>query len=107
MADLVPWVYGSLKIHKPDKLLFLITNYIGSLAYATLTTADLFKPLMDKTSYHIKNTVTFSKELKDLQVEEDEIMNSHDVVSLFSYVPIKKASEVISEMLNEDKTLIG
>ena len=46
----------------------------------------LCKPLIGKTSYHLKNTATFSKELKDLWVEEDEIMNYHGVVSLFTNV---------------------
>ena len=66
--------------------------------------ADLLKPLVGRTSYHVKNKATFSKELKSLQVEDNEIMNSHDVVSLFTNVPIKKALEVIRKK-HEDKTL--
>ena len=37
--------------------------------------------------------------------EEDKIMNSHDVASLFINVPIEKALGVIRKMLEEDKTL--
>ena len=47
--------------------------------------------------------MTFSKELKDLQVEENEIMNSHDVVSLFTNVPIKKAMEVTRKKIEDKK----
>ena len=40
-----------------------------------------------------------------MHVEEDEIMNSHDVVSLFTNVPLKKAMEVIGKKLEEDRIL--
>ena len=58
--------------------------------------AALLKPLVGKTSYHIKNMATFNKELKDLWMEEDQLINSHhDVVSLFTNVAMEKALEVI------------
>ena len=79
---------------------------MGSLAYATSKPiANLLKPLVGKMSYHVKNTATFSKVMKDLHVEEDEIMNSHDVVNLFTNVPIKKVLEVSRKKLEEDRTL--
>ena len=84
----------------------LITNYTGSLAYAmSKAIADLLKPLVGKMFYYIKNTLTFSKELKDLWMEEDEVMNSHDVLSRFTNIPIEKALDVIRKKLKEEKTL--
>ena len=53
------------------------------------------KPLVDKTTFHIQNPAQFSKQLRDLQLKEDEIMNSHDVVSLCTNVPINKVMAVI------------
>ena len=38
-------------------------------------------------------------------MDENAIMNSHDVVSLFANVPIKKAMEVIKKKLEEEKNL--
>ena len=38
-------------------------------------------------------------------MEENEVMNFHDVVSLFTNVPIKKAEEVIRKKLEEDRKL--
>ena len=62
--NLVSRLYGSPQIHKLGNL---ITDYTGSSTYAmSKAIADLLKPLVGKTSYYIKNTVTFSKELKDL-----------------------------------------
>ena len=91
-SDLVHWLYSSPTIHKPGNLLHPITDYTGSLAYATSKAiTDFLKPLVGKTSYHIKNTTTFSKELKDLRVEKN--------------VPIQKAMELIRKKLEEDKKL--
>ena len=77
------------------------------MAYATSKAiTDLLKPQVGKTTYHIKNPAQFSKQLRDLRLKEDEIMNSHDVVSLFTNVPINKAMVVIRNRLG-DKTLIN
>ena len=38
-------------------------------------------------------------------MEEDEVMNSHDVLSRFINIPIKKALHVIRKTLKEEKTL--
>ena len=65
----------------------------------------LLKPLVGKTIYYVKNMARgqFSKQLRDMMVEEDEIMNSHDVVS-FTNVPIDKVMAVIRKWLDHDKT---
>ena len=55
--------------------------------------------------YHVKNTAQFRKQLRDLQFKEDEIINSHDVVSLFTNVPINKVMAVIRKQLEGNKTL--
>ena len=87
--DLVPQLYGYPKIHKKGNPLHPITDYTGSMAYTALKAiADLLKRLVGKTIYHVKNTAQFSKQLRDLWLKKDEIMNSHDVVSLLTNVPI-------------------
>ena len=105
-SDLVLRLYGSPKIHKKGNSLHLITDYTGPMAYATSKAiADLLKPLVGKTIYHVKNTAQFSNQLRDLRLKEDEIMNSHNVVSLFTNVPINKVMVVIRKQLEDDKTL--
>ena len=79
--DLVTWLHGSQmqKIHKKGNPLHLVMDYMGSMAYTTSKAiVNLLKPLVGKTIYHIKNTAQFSQQLWDLQLKEDEIMNSHD-----------------------------
>ena len=63
------------------------------------------KPLVSKTEFFVKNTASFTKDINDITIELDEIMNSHDVVSLFTTVPIKETMAIIRERLEEDKTL--
>ena len=53
----------------------------------------------------MKNTVDSSKDLSNVHVLEDEIMNSHDVVSLFMNVPLTQAMSVIRKRLESDNTL--
>ena len=43
------------------------------------------------------------EDLKDVTLEEDEILNSHDVVALFTSTPIDLTLHVLRERLNEDK----
>ena len=54
---------------------------------------------------HHKNTASFSKDIKVIKIEKGEIMNSHDVVSLFTNVPIREALIIIRRKLRSDKTL--
>ena len=58
------------------------------MAYTTSKAiADLPKPLVGKTIDHGKNTHQFSKQLRDLRLKNDEIMNCHDVVIVFYIHP--------------------
>ena len=45
------------------------------------------------------------KDLAEVYIEEDEIFNSHDVVSLFTNVPIDETLAIIKDRLEADNTL--
>jgi len=42
--------------------------------------------------------------LPDITIDDDEILNSHDVLSLFTNTPINKFLEVIKERLTTDNS---
>ena len=58
-----------------------------------------------KPEYFGKNTVSFNMDIKGLKMEEGEIMNAGDMVSLFTTVPIKEALIIIGKRLRAEKTL--
>ena len=75
------------------------------MAYKTSKAFADPKPLVVKTGYHIKHMTVFRKDISDLVIDDDEIMNSHDVVSLFTNVPIQIAMDVIRKRFVKDKNL--
>ena len=59
---------------------------------------------MGKTEHHVKNSKHLAQTLADITLDDDEILNSHDVVSLFTNTPINKSLEVIKERLTTDNS---
>ncbi len=60
--------------------------------------------MVGKTKYHVKNSKDLAQSLSELVIQEDEILNSHDVVSIFTNTPIEKALEIIKDRLQKDQT---
>ena len=69
--------------------------------------ASLISPLAGKTGSHVKNSKHFVEVMSDLRVEEDEMLVSFDVSSLFTNVPIDEAIQVICDRLRRDETLVN
>ena len=80
-------------------------DYTSSMVYKMSKGIADLKPLVGKTKYHVKNTTHFRKDICDLCVGNDELMNSHDVVSLFTNIPIQVEMIVIRDRLEKIKTL--
>ena len=60
-----------------------------------------------KTDSHVRNSKHFVEVMTGLRVEEDEMLVSFDVSSLFTYVPIDEAVQVIRDRLRGDETLVN
>ena len=54
---------------------------------------------------YIKNTADFVEKLKNATIEEDEIMVSFDIKSLFTSVPVDQAEIAVQEALRNDEEL--
>ena len=61
--------------------------------------ATLISPLAGGTDSYVKNSTHFVEMVKDLKLEDDDIMISFDVKSLFTNVPITESLHVISNRL--------
>ena len=105
-SDSIPRMYCTPKIHKPGTPLRPIVDYTSSIGYATSRSmADILAPIIGKTEYHVKNSQQLAEDLAEVYIEEDEIFNSHDVVSLFTNVPIDETLAIIKDRLEADNTL--
>ena len=60
---------------------------------------------MGTTEHHVVNSKDISESLAEVIIQEGEIFNSHDVVSLFTNTPIDQSSDVIKVRLQNDNTL--
>ena len=105
-AENVPRIYGSPKIHKDGTPLRPIVDYLGSIAYnVSRSLADILGPLVGKTEHHVLNSKQFAEEMTNITVEDFEIMNSHDVISLFTKTPIEQTLRIIRSRLEQDRDL--
>ena len=62
------------------------------------------KPLVGNTSSYVKDSTHFVKGIKDLHVEDNDLLISFDVVSLYTKVLVDDAIKVIQEITNDEKT---
>lgn len=83
----IPRIYALPKIHKSGIPLRPICSYKNSVGsnLATLL-IPIFTSLEDK--YNIKNSFELKEKLNRIKIEDDEIIISLDVISLFPNIPI-------------------
>ena len=105
-SEAVPRIYGSPKIHKEGTPLRPIVDFTGSIGYnVAKSLAEIYSPLVGQTEHHVLNSKTLAEDLKDVKLDDDEILNSHDVVALFTSTPIDLTLQIIRDRLVEDRDL--
>ena len=105
-SNITPRIYGTPKIHKPGAPLRPVVDSIGSVTYnLSKYLANTIKPLLGQTQQHCMNSKQLAKELGSVKVEDDEILISHDVISLFTKTPVAATLQITQERLSKDKTL--
>ena len=101
-----PKYYGLPKVHKPGMPLRPIIPSIGSVTHPTAKELSrILKPLVGKSSHHVKSNMDFIQTTEGIQIKPEECMMSFDVVELFTSVPIEPAISIIKKLLEEDKNL--
>ena len=101
-----PKYYGLPKVHKPGMPLRPIISSIGSVTHATAKELSrILKPLVGKSTHHVKNNMDFIQSLEGIQLSPEECMMSFDVEAHFTSVPIEPAISIIKKHLEEDKDL--
>ncbi|CAB0007865.1 unnamed protein product, partial [Nesidiocoris tenuis] len=85
-----PKIYGLPKCHKDGVPLRPIVSCLGSPGIRlSQLVKDLLRHMKSLGDYDVVNSYTFQQEIVGLELSEQEIMVSFDVVSLFTNVPLE------------------
>ena len=93
-------------MHKQDTPLRPIVSSIGSVTYeAAKELSRILKPLVGRSTHHVRNNQDFIHSLEEIKVESEECMMSFDVKALFTSIPIQPTLKVIKKLLEGDTSL--
>ena len=102
-----PRFYGQPKICKPGVPILPIVSYSGSLLYnLNKYIANILKAYVKDENNNNKNSTTFSNYIRNVPIEDDEIMVSFDVTSLYTNIPIIDTLNIIKDYVNSDDQFI-
>ena len=97
----VPTFSGQPKIHKPGVPIRPIVSYSGSPLYnLNKYIANILKAYVRDENNNAKNSTTFSNYIRNVPIEDDEIMVSFDVTSLYTNIPIIDMLNIIKDYVN-------
>ena len=98
-----PRFYGQPKIHKPGVPIRPIVSYSDSPLYnLNKYIANILKAYVKDENNNAKNSFTFSKYIRNVPIEDDEIMVSLNVTSLYTNIPIIDTLNIIKDYVNND-----
>lgn len=101
-------LYGLIKVHKENYPIRPIISSIGMVGYGLAKFClKILEGTFPEEGCHIKNSVNFVKDLERIYMEEDDIMISFDVVSMFPSISLDLMFELISERSREIETKFG
>ena len=103
---IAPRIYRLPKIHKPDWPLRPIVSFINSPLYSpSKFVAKILTPLINSTNLSIKNSFEMIDRISNFKINDNDLMLSFDVVSLFTKIPVHIAKSVIFDRLKCDSEL--
>ena len=98
-----PRFYAQPKIHKPGVPICPIVSYSGSPLYnLNKYIAKILKDYVKNENSNAKNPSMFSKYIRNVPIEDDKIMVSFDVTSLYTNIPIIATVNIIKDYVNND-----
>ena len=98
--------YGRVKLHKPSKPLRPVIATCGTSTYGVAKRlAGILRPLVGKSGRVLRNTVDLVETMEEVCLEQDEVLVSYDVKSLFTSIPIDESINICKRRLQLDDTL--
>ena len=90
-------------MHKPGVPICPTVSYSGSPLYnLNKYIAIILKAYVKDENNNAKNSTTFSNYIRNVLIEDDEIMVSFDVTSLYTNIPIIDTLNIIKDYVNND-----
>ncbi|XP_055854557.1 uncharacterized protein LOC129918193 [Episyrphus balteatus] len=86
-ASIAPRLYGLPKIHKPGLPLRPISSSMNVPCYSLSKYIGTVIRNIVSENYNIKNSFQLQEKLKDITLDDDDVMVSFDVISLFTNIP--------------------
>lgn len=102
----VPKLYSLPKIHKPgEKSRHIVPVLNAPCKKIARWLVSEYKNLPKMQSCSVKNSSEFAKHIKNIELNDDEVMISFDVESLFPSIPITHALSAIREHLESTQKI--
>ncbi|XP_071439012.1 uncharacterized protein [Hetaerina americana] len=97
-----PHLYGLPKVHKEGVPLRPIVSNIDAPTYKLAQyIARSLQPFAGRTDSSVKNSTEFIHTIKNIEVKEQDVLVSFDVISLFTNTPINDSMQLIKELTSE------
>ena len=99
-------IYGLPKIHKKEVSLKPIVCTIGSATYNLAKELNrILSPLVGRTDSFVNNSFHFVNIISRIHLEDNDLLVSFDVKSLFTRVPINETLIITKDILLSDSEL--
>ena len=103
----VPRFYGQPKIHKPGVPIRPTVSHSGSQLYnLNKYIANILKAYVRDENSNAKNSTMFPHYIRNLPIEDDEIMVPCHVTSLYTNIPVIDMLNIIKDYINSDDQFI-
>jgi len=97
-----------IKVHKKNFPGRAYVSQIDDPSYSickVYVLTDIINPIDEKGKSFIRDTYHFKEMLQEVEVREDDIIGSLDVVGMFPNIPVKKTLSIVKEELHNDENL--
>lgn len=99
----LPRIYGLPKIHKDEIPLRPIVSAVNAPTQALARhLAKSLKSHTNEAPSLVRNSKDFIEKIQNITLEEDDILVSFDVVSLFTKIPMNETLELVKNLLPND-----
>ena len=92
-----------IKVHKKNFPGRAYVSQIDDPSYSICKVlTDIINPIDEKGKSFIRDTYHLKEMLQEVEVREDDIIGSLDVVGMFPNIPVKKTLSIVKEELHND-----